>query len=481
MILGRRPEPHWPGHRVRLLLRARELRACRRRLRDHHGQLQPRDGLHRLRHLRQALFRAAHLRGRDGHRRCGRPRRRRRDTRRPDAAQAGRALCRKRASPLWARAPRRSTWPRTATVSPQLLDELEIDLPRSGPWPLLSKRPHRVAERHRLPAARAVRATCSVAAAWPSSTTTTQLDTLHGRGRRRSRLTTRSILIDSSKLPLKSTSMRSATARTCSWAASWSTSRWQASTRATRPAARRRSRSRSAFRGSCATSHAALALRLGVVGLLNIQFAIKDQVIYVIEANPRASRTVPFVSKATGVPLAKIAARIMAGEKLADLHLPADDREFDYFCVKEAVMPFGRFPGSDVVLGPEMKSTGEVMGIAGNFPAAFTKTQLAIDYEPPRGGEVFISVNDGDKRNITGDRSLHRAPRVLARCNDGHCPRPSRVGHRMRRGWQDPRRLAHDSRPYRIGQDRAHDQHAVRQLHQYRRLRDARAHACATA
>ena len=109
-----------------------------------------------------------------------------------------------------------------------------------------------------------------------------------------------------------------------------------------------------------------LALRLGVVGLLNIQFAIKDQVIYVIEANPRASRTVPFVSKSTGVPLAKIAARIMAGEKLADLHLPADDREFDYFCVKEAVMPFGRFPGSDVVLGPEMKSTGEVMGIAGN-------------------------------------------------------------------------------------------------------------------
>ena len=138
-----------------------------------------------------------------------------------------------------------------------------------------------------------------------------------------------------------------------------------------------------------------LALRLGVVGLLNIQFAIKDQVIYVIEANPRASRTVPFVSKSTGVPLAKIAARIMAGEKLADLHLPADDREFDYFCVKEAVMPFGRFPGSDVVLGPEMKSTGEVMGIAGNFPAAFTKTQLAIDYEPPRGYAAYFNVEPG--------------------------------------------------------------------------------------
>ena len=144
-----------------------------------------------------------------------------------------------------------------------------------------------------------------------------------------------------------------------------------------------------------------LAMRLGVVGLLNIQFAIKDQVIYVIEANPRASRTVPFVSKASGVPLAKVAARIMAGEKLADLGMPADDRDYDYFCVKEAVMPFGRFPGSDVVLGPEMKSTGEVMGIAHNFPAAFTKTQLAIDYELPQGGQVFISVNDGDKRSIT--------------------------------------------------------------------------------
>ena len=144
-----------------------------------------------------------------------------------------------------------------------------------------------------------------------------------------------------------------------------------------------------------------LAMRLGVVGLLNIQFAIKDQVIYVIEANPRASRTVPFVSKASGVPLAKIAARIMAGEKLADLGMPADDRDYNYFCVKEAVMPFGRFPGSDVVLGPEMKSTGEVMGIAHNFPAAFTKTQLAIDYELPQGGQVFISVNDGDKRSIT--------------------------------------------------------------------------------
>ena len=143
-----------------------------------------------------------------------------------------------------------------------------------------------------------------------------------------------------------------------------------------------------------------LALRLGVKGLLNIQFAIKDQVVYVIEANPRASRTVPFVSKATGVPLAKAAARIMAEENLARLGLPAHKADPDYYCVKEAVMPWGRFPGARVILGPEMKSTGEVMGIAPTVPAAYAKTQFAIDYAMPEGGLAFVSVNDGDKRAI---------------------------------------------------------------------------------
>ncbi len=143
-----------------------------------------------------------------------------------------------------------------------------------------------------------------------------------------------------------------------------------------------------------------LAISIGVRGLLNIQFAIKDQVVYVIEANPRASRTVPFVSKATSVPLAKVASRVMAGERLADMGLPPDSRELGYCVVKEAVMPFGRFPGSDVVLGPEMKSTGEVMGIARTFPAAYAKTQLAISYELPQSGAVFVSVADRDKRSI---------------------------------------------------------------------------------
>ena len=146
-----------------------------------------------------------------------------------------------------------------------------------------------------------------------------------------------------------------------------------------------------------------LARHLQVVGPLNIQFAVHGSRVYVIEANPRASRTVPFVSKATGVALAKAAARLMCGAKLADLGLPPDDAPHTRYCVKEAVMPFGRFPGSDVVLGPEMKSTGEVMGIGRTFPEAYLKTQVAVGYELPQPGEhplAFISVNDNDKRAI---------------------------------------------------------------------------------
>ncbi|HEY5548856.1 MAG TPA: carbamoyl-phosphate synthase large subunit [Coriobacteriia bacterium] len=151
-----------------------------------------------------------------------------------------------------------------------------------------------------------------------------------------------------------------------------------------------------------------IALEIGTHGLINIQFAVKDETLYVIEVNPRASRTVPFVSKATGVPLAKVAARVMAGEMLSELGLPPESRETGRFCVKEAVMPFGRFPGADSVLGPEMKSTGEVMGSATDFPAAYAKSQLAIDYSLPTAGRAFISVCDRDKRSIVGvARHLH--------------------------------------------------------------------------
>jgi carbamoyl-phosphate synthase large subunit len=144
-----------------------------------------------------------------------------------------------------------------------------------------------------------------------------------------------------------------------------------------------------------------IALRLGVVGLLNIQFAVYgDDELYVIEANPRASRTVPFVSKAIGLPLAKIACRLMLGERLADLGLDLP-RTPGHVSVKEAVLPFGRFPRADALLGPEMKSTGEVMGVAADYPAAFGKAQAAAGAELPASGTVFISVTDGDKPAAT--------------------------------------------------------------------------------
>jgi carbamoyl-phosphate synthase large subunit len=139
-----------------------------------------------------------------------------------------------------------------------------------------------------------------------------------------------------------------------------------------------------------------LARALDVVGLMNVQYAVKDGTVYVLEVNPRASRTVPFVAKATGVPVAKIAARVMAGEKLAGFARAAAARD-QHVAVKEAVFPFNRFPGVDVLLGPEMKSTGEVMGIDTDFGRAFAKSQLAAGVKLPLAGTVFISVRDHDK------------------------------------------------------------------------------------
>ena len=144
---------------------------------------------------------------------------------------------------------------------------------------------------------------------------------------------------------------------------------------------------------------AELARELRVVGLMNIQFAVKGDDLYVLEVNPRASRTSPFVSKATGVPLPRLATRVMLGEKVADLvpRTGGEKRGSGYVAVKEAVFPFGRFPGVDIVLGPEMKSTGEVMGIARHFGEAFMKAQLAAGQRLPLGGKVFFSVSDADK------------------------------------------------------------------------------------
>ena len=143
---------------------------------------------------------------------------------------------------------------------------------------------------------------------------------------------------------------------------------------------------------------AGIALALGVVGLLNVQFAIKeDGALHVIEANPRASRTVPFVSKAIGIPLAKMACRVMLGERIADLGLSEDPMAGLAVSVKEAVLPFNRFAGADALLGPEMRSTGEVMGIAADFPTAFAKAQAAAGAALPQSGTVFVTVTDSDK------------------------------------------------------------------------------------
>ena len=156
----------------------------------------------------------------------------------------------------------------------------------------------------------------------------------------------------------------------------------------------------------------ALARACAIRGLLNVQFAVRDEQIFVIELNPRASRTVPFSSKATGVPLAASAARIMAGERIADLDLPEELAKTGRYAVKEAVMPWSRFPGSDVTLGPEMRSTGEVMGIDTTFPRAYAKTREAISYEIPVSGTVFVSVCDRDKRSV--------APIALVLANLGY-------------------------------------------------------------
>jgi carbamoyl-phosphate synthase large subunit len=141
-----------------------------------------------------------------------------------------------------------------------------------------------------------------------------------------------------------------------------------------------------------------LALALNVVGLMNVQYALKEDAIFVLEVNPRASRTVPFVAKVVGKPIAKIASRVMAGQSLASFALKAEP--YDHIAVKEAVFPFARFPGVDVVLGPEMRSTGEVIGLDRSFGVAFAKSQLGSGTVVPKKGTVFVSVRDADKERI---------------------------------------------------------------------------------
>ena len=314
-----RPEPHRPGHRVRLLLRARVVRAGRGRLRDRDGQLQPGDRLHRLRHLRPAVLRAAHPRGRarGGARRAGqRPGRRGdRPARRADAARPGPGAGRGGSPDRRHHARTPSTWPRTGARSARVLAAAGLPAPRHGTATSPAEA-RKVADEHRLPGA----GPAVLRARRPRHG-----DRLRRRhaGRRtsggppRPARSTRCWSTGSSTTRSRSTSTPCSTARSCTSAASWSTSRRPASTPATRPARCRRSRwaTRTSTRSGGRTE--AIARGVGVRGLLNVQYALAGGVLYVLEANPRASRTVPFVSKATAVPLAKAAARIMLGATVA--------------------------------------------------------------------------------------------------------------------------------------------------------------------
>ena len=197
-----------------------------------------------------------------------------------------------------------------------------------------------------------------------------------------------------------------------------------------------------------------------------MQYAVKDGKVFVIEANPRASRTVPFVSKATGVPLAKVAARVMVGATLAELraegllHPPA---EGGHVSVKEAVLPFNRFPDVDTVLGPEMRSTGEVMGIDRTFGMAFAKSQSGAGNTLPRQGTVFLSLADRDKDNgLVAARRFAELGFAIA-ATAGTADMLERAGHRGRHGGRQGRRAGgcRRGRPHLVGQGRPRGEHAA--------------------
>ena len=186
-----------------------------------------------------------------------------------------------------------------------------------------------------------------------------------------------------------------------------------------------------------------IALALKVKGLMNVQFAVHEGLIYILEVNPRASRTIPFVAKATGVEVAKIATKVMTGAKLSEFTLPNND-DLGYIAVKKVVFPFARFPGSDIVLGPEMKSTGEVMGVDKNLGLAFAKAQRSTGFAMPEEGEVFVTVKDDDK------------PRVLPLCKEllglgfSICATDGTAAYLQSKGLKEVRRVN------RVSQGRPH-------------------------
>ena len=213
-----------------------------------------------------------------------------------------------------------------------------------------------------------------------------------------------------------------------------------------------------------------IALELGVIGLINVQYAVAEGELYVIEANPRASRTVPFVSKAIGTPLAKIACRLMLGESLDDQDLPSEAPT--HISVKEAVLPFARFAGADAVLGPEMRSTGEVMGIAADFPTAFGKAQAAAGVSLPTKGTIFISVTDSDKPAATQLAARFHDLGFEVIATSGTAQAISAMGVPVRKIKKIGEGSPNVVDCIRVGGGRPGDQHPDRLRRAHRRLRD---------
>ncbi len=430
-------QPHRPGHRVRLLLLPRGLRAVGGRLRDHHDQLQSGDGLDRLRHLRPPLFRAAHRRGRAGdrpHRGAKRHAQGRdRAVRRPDAAQA-RAALENAKVPILGTSPDAIDLAEDRDRFKALIERLGIRQPRNG-------------------IARSAAEAKTIAAAIGFPVVIRPSYVLGGRAMeivhdeaQLARYIAEAVVVSGKSPVLINSYLRDAIEvdvdaladgkdvficgvmehieeagvhsgdSACSLPPH-SLSLTSSPTWSARPCE--------------------LARALSVVGLMNVQFAIQNDDIYILEVNPRASRTVPFVAKVIGLPVAGIAAEVMAGKPLAAFGLKR--RKLEHVAVKEAVFPFARFPGVDPVLGPEMRSTGEVMGIDRDYAIAFAKSQLGGGSRLPLSGTVFVSVKDSDKDKVVGPVQRTRRDGLPHHRHARHQASSRCARHPVREGQQGAR------------------------------------------
>ncbi len=393
---GQRSQPHRPGHRIRLLLLPRVVRAASGGRRIDHGQLQSGDRLDGLRHERPALLRAAHARARAEHLRHREAGRRHRAVRRADAAQSRRYRSRSWACRSSGPIRKISISPRTASCSARLLDELGIPCPENGN-------------------ATSVEEACEVARRIGYPVLVRPSYVLGGRAMviayneetvreyMREAVTfsqERPVLIDRFLEDAMEIDVDALADTEDVLIAGIMEHIEEAGVHSGDSSCVLPAMSLTPADVSTIEEYTVrLALALRVVGLMNVQYAIKDGVVYVLEVNPRASRTVPYVSKATGVALPKVAVGLMLGRKLRDLthltHGLASGRlPVPQSFVKSPVFPFNKFPGVDPALGPEMRSTGEVMGVGESFGEAFAKAQLSAGTPLPASGTVFITVTD---------------------------------------------------------------------------------------